>query len=142
MQTARVLLVEDVESQAYLMRRVLERAGHQIVHVVYAKEAFKQLARGELFDLVLCDYRLPDLDGFALFNLIQERIASLAPTFVLVTAFGDRTCVSAREQMNPESEELAWLEAGVHDILSKPVKPKRLLDLVNKAARGELGSAA
>ena len=139
--TARVLLVEDVGSQAYMMRRVLERGGHSVVHVDRAKGAFKTLARGEAFDLVLCDYRLPDLDGFTLYQLVQERLA-LTPLFIMVTAFAEGSFTSAREQLPEDAEEREWLEAGVYDILCKPVKPRRLLDLVARAARGELGSAA
>jgi CheY-like chemotaxis protein len=59
----RVLLVEDNEVNTVLMRRLLERLGHEVVHVGNGTRALEVL-RDEKVDVVLMDVQMPGMDGF------------------------------------------------------------------------------
>jgi DNA-binding NtrC family response regulator len=123
---ARVLVVEDVRSQALFLRRLIEVEGHEVVTVSDARSALEAL-EGEAFDVVLTDLRLNreeegSPDGIALFRLAQDMLGSETPSFVILTAHG--TVETAREA----------LRAGVYDFLTKPVDPTELAALIRNAA--------
>ena len=71
------------------------------------------------YELILCDLRLPDMDGIEIFRRARQSLGDDAPTFVILTAYG--TVESAREA----------LKAGVYDYITKPVDPTDLGALVN-----------
>ena len=123
---ARVLVVEDVRSQALFLRRLIEVEGHEVVCANGARAALEAL-ESEVFDVALTDLRLdPSVasapDGIALFRQAQELLGSETPCFVILTAHG--TVETAREA----------LRAGVYDFLTKPVDPTELAALVRNAA--------
>src|SRR5437588_5372882 len=82
----RLFLIEDVDDIALLIRRALERAGHQVTRCRTAADALIVLAHSS-FDLVLLDQRLPDMSGVDLLpDLAREGIS--VPV-LMVTAYGD-----------------------------------------------------
>jgi PAS domain S-box-containing protein len=136
--TLRLFLVEDDDDVALLIRRTLERAGHQVASCRTAADALIVLGHSqdeagrqsghpnhERFDLVLLDHRLPDMAGLELLQaLVREGIA--VPCIV-VTAHGD--------------EQLAArvLQAGALDYVVKDPAltflgelPKRVSESVTK----------
>jgi two-component system, cell cycle sensor histidine kinase and response regulator CckA len=81
-----LLLVEDDDDIALLIRKALEGAGHHMTRSRTGADALVQLKQGP-FDLALLDHYLPDMAGTDLLQaLARERIAT--PT-LMVTAFGD-----------------------------------------------------
>ncbi len=82
----RLFLIEDDDDIALLIRKALERAGHQVTRCRTAADALIVLGHAA-FDLVLLDNVLPDMSGLDLLQaLAREGIT--APT-LMVTAFGD-----------------------------------------------------
>ncbi len=67
----RLFLVEDNEDEAYLIRKSLQRAGHQVTHCRYAADALIVLAQST-FDLVLLDQGLQDMEGLELLHRINR----------------------------------------------------------------------
>ncbi len=66
-----VLICDDDPSIRGVMRRILERRGHQVSESIDGLEAAVRLAAGhQQWDLVICDVRMPRLGGFGL----QERM--------------------------------------------------------------------
>ena len=61
----RILVVDDEAMVVKIVKRVLAKE-HDVVAVVSAKEALALFARGEKFDLVLCDLMMPDMTGMEL----------------------------------------------------------------------------
>ena len=116
----RVLVVEDVRTQAQFLKRLLELDGHEVAVSPDADSAFDELARGG-WDLVLTDMVLDDHDGITLFRRINEMLGEDAPYVAILTAYG--TVESAREA----------LKAGVYDFLTKPVDRRDLQVLVKNA---------
>src|SRR5690349_82625 len=87
----RLFLVEDNDDIALLVRKTLERAGHQVTRCRTAADALTVLGH-QAFDLVLLDQRLPDMLGIDLLHALQrEGIA--APT-LMVTGHGDEHLAS------------------------------------------------
>lgn len=105
----RVLVVEDNEGIRDLTVEMLARLGHESIAVATLEEAVAQ-ARGEQFDLMLIDYRLPDGDGVEVLKQISKERPVRA---VLMSAYDE------------QSLEL-HLEAGFMAVLSKPIDMDRL----------------
>jgi PAS domain S-box-containing protein len=120
----RLFLIEDDDDIALLIRRVLERAGHEVARCRTAADAVIVLSHNT-FDLVLLDQMLPDMAGLDLLQtLAREGIAAPA---LIVTAHGD--------------EQLATkvFQAGALDYIVKDAGlsflndlPKRLSESVNR----------
>ena len=68
----RILVVEDHESTAQIMARLLQRAGHE-VEIAYSVAGAKGIFLRRDFDLVISDLGLPDGNGLDLFRYMKER---------------------------------------------------------------------
>jgi PAS domain S-box-containing protein len=119
MDVLNLFLIEDDEDVALLIRKHLERARHVVTRCRSAADALIVLAQST-FDLVLLDYKLPDMTGLDLLRtLAQEGIT--IPVLV-VTAKGD--------------EHLATrvLHAGALDYVAKDPALGFLTDLPKRVA--------
>ncbi|MBF0335047.1 MAG: response regulator [Alphaproteobacteria bacterium] len=69
---ARILLVEDVEVVRQVLRRMLERSGHEVTEAGDGQQALTHLAaRG--FDLMVTDIWMPGMDGIGLIGEAKRR---------------------------------------------------------------------
>ncbi len=111
----RLLLVEDDTIVAAVIRGLLEREGHSLVHVVNGLAAMAELAVGS-FDAVLLDLDLPGVDGFQIVRLIRQRepAGEHLPIIAVTARSGGRDEVRARE-------------AGMDGFLRKPVSGEQLV---------------
>jgi len=105
-----VLLVEDEESIAGLLRSYLTAQGFRIVWVRSGEEALAELDRHPI-RVVLLDLGLPGMDGFDVCRQIRYR--SKVP-LVMVTA------------RDEEIDRVAGIEIGADDYVSKPFSPREL----------------
>jgi PAS domain S-box-containing protein len=101
-----VLIVEDSESDAQLIVRLLKKAGYELVYeqVETAKQMRLALEK-HAWDIVISDYRLPQFDGRAALKLLQETGRDI-PFIVVSGSIGEETAV-------------AMMKAGAHDYLIK-----------------------
>jgi len=83
----RILLIEDNPDHAVFTKRVLKKASqdYQVDLVSDAKQAFKKISE-ENYDLILCDYRLPDSSALDILKEIREKGKDLP--FIAVTSLG------------------------------------------------------
>jgi len=79
-----VLLVEDEKLLNWSLASSLSKWGFGVRPVFTANDALAQIEKSG-FDIVLLDYRLPDLDGLAIARLVRER--QPRATIFLLTAF-------------------------------------------------------
>ena len=114
-----VLVVEDEESIASLVRAYLERDGYRVVWVGTGAEALTALDR-EAVQLVVLDIGLPDLDGFEICRQIRAR--SSVPIIML----------TARDE---EPDRVAAFEVGADDYVAKPFSPRELAARVKAVLR-------
>ena len=106
-----VLLVEDEENLASLVRAYLEKEGYHVVSVTSGAEALRAV-EGEPVRLVVLDLNLPDMDGLDVCRQIRTR--SSVPVVML----------TARDE---EPDRLAGLETGADDYIGKPFSPRELV---------------
>jgi len=81
-----ILLVEDEQSQRTILRRVLEREGHEIETADNGKAAL-ELLKNKQFNLVISDMRMPQMTGRDLLKMIKKQWADLP--VLIVTAFAE-----------------------------------------------------
>lgn len=106
-----VLLVEDEENLASLVRAYLEQEGYRVISVVTGAEALRVI-EAEPVRLVVLDLNLPDMDGLDVCR--QIRVRSSVPVVML----------TARDE---ERDRLAGLETGADDYIGKPFSPRELV---------------
>jgi len=99
------LLVDDEPDIELLAGEALRDAGHRVIAVKDGAEAL-ELVKARAFDLMICDIRLPKLDGLTLFR--QTRQQSPDTTVILMTAFA------------AVQDAVAAVKEGAHDYLTKP----------------------
>ena len=84
---ATILHIEDDPQSRLLVRKLLQRAGHEVLEAVSGVEGTR-VAMHARPDLILLDINVPDLDGYEVAMLLRERLAEVP--IVAVTAEGDR----------------------------------------------------
>jgi PAS domain S-box-containing protein len=82
----RLFLIEDDDDIALLIRKGLERVGHQVTRCRTAADALIVLGHST-FDLVLLDQRLPDMSGLDLLTTLTRE--GVAAPVLMVTGYGD-----------------------------------------------------
>ena len=110
----RLLLVGDDGIVAAVIRGLLERQGHRVVHVINGLAALSELAHGT-FDAVLLDLDLPGVDGFQIARLIRQREQEGEHLPIVA--------VTARSGSEDESRAQA---AGMDGFLRKPLTGEQL----------------
>lgn len=113
------LVVEDFEDSRFMMRRLLELAGHNVVEATDGEQAVKVAAR-EHPDLILMDLSLPKLDGLSATRQIRQRRGLRNVPIVAVSAHD-----------GPESREAA-LAAGCDEYVTKPIDFDQLKSLISR----------
>ena len=117
-----VLLVEDTEDNRFMMRRLLEMAGYQVVEAMNGEEAVK-LAKSEAPHLILMDLSLPVIDGLAATRLIRK-LPQCESTPIIA--------VSAHDTSDFQSEAI---EAGCNSYVTKPIDFNDLEELIGNLLR-------
>jgi CheY-like chemotaxis protein len=81
---ADILVIDDEEEIRDLMSRVLAREGHHVDVVVHGAAALEAL-KASSYDLVICNIRMPVMDGPTLYARVLDRDKALAGRFVFCT---------------------------------------------------------
>src|SRR5271170_1771993 len=85
-ESLKLFLVEDDDDFSYLMRKSLERAGHQVTVCHSGADALIVLSHAN-FHLVLLDQKLPDMSGLDLLQAVHRE--GIATPVLMVTGYGD-----------------------------------------------------
>ena len=117
MNTPAILIVENEASNRILIERVLSTRGYRCISATNGQEALDVLDR-ERVDLILTDLSMPVLDGYRTTQLIRARPHLANVPIVAVTAYA----------LSDEGE--AAKRIGCTEYLTKPFKPRQLLELV------------
>ena len=128
----RILPTEDNTVNRAVALRVLEKRGHRVTTAGSGREALDALQK-EPFDLVLMDLQTPEMDGFeatAAMRRDEEKTGGHIPIIALTASAmkGDRE---------------RCLEAGMDSYVSKPIRARRLYEVVegflSRAGESESG---
>ncbi len=114
----RILVVDDEESIRRVLSVILSKENFLVDVASGGVEAIKK-ASYNTYDLVICDIRMSEMDGFKVLNELKK--LPNAPTVILMTAFGSlETAIEA-------------IRSGAYDYFSKPINAKEMLHRVFKA---------
>jgi DNA-binding response OmpR family regulator len=114
-----ILLVEDEEDIASLVRAYLERDGFRVLWATRGTEGLAELERHDV-RLAILDLQLPDADGFDVCRAIRS--TSSLPIVML----------TARDE---EVDRVTGLELGADDYVTKPFSPRELTARVRAVLR-------
>ncbi|MBJ7115722.1 aerobic respiration two-component sensor histidine kinase ArcB [Escherichia coli] len=114
-----VLLVEDIELNVIVARSVLEKLGNSVDVAMTGKAALEMFKPGE-YDLVLLDIQLPDMTALDISRELTKRYPREdLPPLVALTA-------------NVLKDKQEYLNAGMDDVLSKPLSVPALTAMIKK----------
>lgn len=124
-KTVRVLLVEDDDVLAELVKHRLEREGLEVTRLATGSEARDHMeeASPDEHDVVLCDVKLPGVDGFELLQGFKGRPGWSEIPVVMVTSMGR------------ESDVVRAFELGADDYVLKPISPAELIARIHRLLR-------
>lgn len=119
-----ILVIDDEKSIRNSLRDVLEYEGHSITEAENGMEGLSSI-RSNDFDLVLCDIKMPKMDGSELLEMALESKPEL--NIIMISGHGDiETAVDC-------------IKKGAYDYLAKPLDLNRLLVIVrNGLEKGNL----
>jgi CheY-like chemotaxis protein len=104
-------VAEDNEFNAQLLEQLLGRGGHRVRLATNGREALS-LANEEVFDLLLLDIHMPQLDGFQVVQAIRARERTTGSHLPIIA-------LTARSRKEDREQCLA---AGMDDFLAKPIQ--------------------
>ena len=107
-----ILLIDDEADLRELLDEELREAGHKVQTAADGEEGMNELQR-RVFDVVICDVRLPKLDGLTLLRRVRKEAPST--DVILMTAYAD------------VSQAVSALKEGAYDYLTKPFDVDELL---------------
>ncbi|MBI2722102.1 MAG: sigma-54-dependent Fis family transcriptional regulator [Bacteroidetes bacterium] len=114
----KLLIIEDDMDMGLLLKRFLTKNGYEVETVANGKNGISTFA-AKPADLVLCDYRLGDMEGVE----VLKKIKDIEPTvpFIIMTGYSDiRTAVNV-------------MKLGAFDYLTKPLLPDETLQIIKRA---------
>jgi two-component system, OmpR family, alkaline phosphatase synthesis response regulator PhoP len=119
----RVLVVEDEQDIAALIKHALERSGDAVVDVVSSGDTALRAVRDTAPDLVILDINLPVISGTEVCRIMRGNADSARTPIIMLTA---RTS---------ESDRVAGLDLGADDYVTKPFSLRELSARVRAVLR-------
>jgi signal transduction histidine kinase/CheY-like chemotaxis protein len=118
---ARILVTEDNLVNQRVALRILQKEGHTVTVAGNGLEALRALEQ-QTFDVILMDVQMPEMGGFEATAAIREKERLGRP----------RTPIIAMTAHAMSGDRELCLAAGMDDYLSKPIRARVLLDLIEK----------
>lgn len=126
MQT--ILIIDDDRDMCLLLKRFLTRHGYEVLEAYNGKKALEILESTEP-SLVMCDFRLEDMEGNVLLGKIKERYPHLP--VIIITGYSDIKIA------------VEVMKMGAYDYITKPLFPDEILVTIKKAlADAEKGESS
>ena len=113
-----VLVADDEPSIRHVLTLFLSQQGYDVRSVADGEEALRELA-ARTYDVLVCDVRMPKLDGMALLPKALAQAPEL--TVVVMSAYGSQDAA------------LKAVAAGAYDYVQKPFKPEEIVFVLRKA---------
>ncbi len=115
-----ILIIDDDHYIVNLLDNFFRREGYQTHVLTKGKPALK-LIQSERIDVVLCDIRLPDINGVELLEMLRK-LAPGIPVIMMTAYAGIRAAVDS-------------MKSGAFDYVAKPILPEEILSIVNRAIK-------
>jgi len=118
----RVLVIDDEKNMRHMLQIMLKKAGYMAETASDGADGLEKMSKTE-FDFILCDLRMPKMDGMAFLNAAHEKYRE--KTFIMMSAFGNM------------DDALEAMKIGAYDYISKPFKTDEVLLTLKKAEERE-----
>jgi two-component system response regulator AtoC len=122
MPKQRVLIIDDEKNMRHMLKVLLGKAGYGVESAADGASALQLMEQSD-FDFVLCDIKMPRMDGMKLLENAKEKFPE--KTYIMMSAYG--TVETALEAM----------KEGAYDYISKPFKEDEVLLTLKKAEERE-----
>jgi sigma-B regulation protein RsbU (phosphoserine phosphatase) len=119
----RALIAEDNSTTRLLLESTLSDWGYEVIATCDGTEAWQELQRKRIPDLLLLDWKMPGMDGIEVCRRFRRLPEAQTVHVILVTARGGKDDV------------VAGLEAGANDYITKPFEPSELRARLQAGAR-------
>jgi two-component system phosphate regulon response regulator PhoB len=120
--TPLILIVEDEEPLAEMLRYNLDKAGFRIMLTTTGEDALQQVDL-EMPDLAVVDWMLPERSGIEVCRALRAKDDTRKLPIIMLTARGE------------ESDRVLGLEAGADDYVVKPYSPREMIARINALLR-------
>jgi two-component system response regulator HydG len=114
----KILVIDDDRDICLLLNRFLSRRGYEVIEMFTGKKALTWLD-GSQPDLIMCDYRLGDMDAMEMLTNIKNRYPEMP--VIIITGYSDmRTAVKV-------------MKMGAYDYITKPLLPDEIIHTIQQA---------
>ncbi len=114
----KILVIDDDRDICLLLNRFLTRRGYEVIEMYTGKKALAWLDSNQP-KLVMCDYRLGDMDAMEMLSSIKNKYADLP--VIIITGYSDmRTAVKV-------------MKMGAYDYITKPLLPDEIIHTIQQA---------
>jgi two-component system, NtrC family, response regulator HydG len=114
----KILVIDDDRDICLLLNRFLSRRGYEVIEMYTGKKALAWMD-GNQPDLVMCDYRLGDMDAMGMLNSIKIKFSDVP--VIIITGYSDmRTAVKV-------------MKMGAYDYITKPLLPDEIIHTIQQA---------
>ncbi len=117
-----ILIIDDEENLRHMLSVMLTRQGYQAETAADGAEGLR-LVREKAYDFILCDIRMPEMDGKAFLSLaLESRVSS---PVIMMSAYGNVDIA------------VECMKMGAYDFISKPFKKDEIVMVLKKAEERE-----
>lgn len=112
-----ILVIEDEEGIRYMLQTKLYQMGFRVSVAATGLHAMQKFKSGQVFDLILCDLKMPGMSGLDLYKVYTSS-KGVAP-FVIMTGYPERDKIMQAVQL------------GVRDVILKPIAHQELIGRIS-----------
>ena len=120
----KILIIDDEESMRHMLSIILKKEGYDAVSAESGRQAIKTLEK-EDFDFILCDIRMPEMNGMEFLKSHQLSAISHQPVVIMMSAYG------------AIDTAIECMKLGAYDYISKPFKTDEIVLTLKKAEERE-----
>ena len=111
----KILVIDDSNSIALMVGQMIKELGHEFYHAVDGQDAVDVIGQGSIFDVILLDWNMPNMDGYEFLQYNQEHKITDAAILMMTTE-------------NKPEKIMKALEAGALEFIMKTFD-KQILEM-------------
>lgn len=116
----RILIVDDFSGVRKIIRAILKKIGFKNIGMAESGKAALGALKREKYDLVLCDWNMPDMSGLEVLKIIKSDDKLMEIPFIMVTAEAQKQNV------------IDAVRAGVSNYIVKPFTEEQIAQKLEK----------
>jgi CheY-like chemotaxis protein len=116
-KNAKIIIAEDEESNYFYLEALFKNLSYEVTWVKNGKDLIHELQK-KSYNLILLDIKMPVMDGYQVLEYLVSQKINIP--------------VIAQTAYYSEEDEILLKKMGASDYISKPIKKKDLLELIEK----------